>query len=245
MATWVAFLRPSAPIMMQYMYEMGRMEAEPQGAAATAPKAWSLPRPSEPSLTRGLPGRNGARWLLTPIGPTPGPPPPCGMQKVLWRLRWHTSAPKSPGRQRPTCAFMLAPSMYTWPPFWCTMSQISWMPSSNTPCVDGYVTMSEESLSACLVALARRSSMSMLPSSSQPMGTTRRPHMTAEAGLVPWADTGMMHTSLWPSPLATWKARMARRPEYSPMAPELGWRDTESKPVTSERMASKFLKSSR
>ncbi len=28
----------------------------------------------------------------------PGPPPPCGMQKVLWRLRWQTSAPKSPGR---------------------------------------------------------------------------------------------------------------------------------------------------
>jgi hypothetical protein len=23
----------------------------------------------------------------TPIGPIPGPPPPCGIQKVLWRLR--------------------------------------------------------------------------------------------------------------------------------------------------------------
>ena len=46
----------------------------------------------------------------------PGPPPPCGMQNVLCRLMWQTSAPMSPGRQRPTCAFRLAPSMYTWPP---------------------------------------------------------------------------------------------------------------------------------
>ena len=42
---------------------------------------------------------------------TPGPPPPCGIQKVLCKLRWQTSAPMSPGRQSPTCAFMFAPSM--------------------------------------------------------------------------------------------------------------------------------------
>ena len=35
----------------------------------------------------------------TPIGPMPGPPPPWGMQKVLCRFRWHTSAPISPGGQ--------------------------------------------------------------------------------------------------------------------------------------------------
>jgi len=46
----------------------------------------------EPGRT-GCPGRNGARRGTTPIVPTPGPPPPWGMQKVLWRLRWHTSAP--------------------------------------------------------------------------------------------------------------------------------------------------------
>lgn len=39
----------------------------------------------------------------TPMGPMPGPPPPCGMQKVLWRLRCETSDPKSPGRHIPTC----------------------------------------------------------------------------------------------------------------------------------------------
>ena len=47
----------------------------------------------------------------TPIGPTPGPPPPCGMQNVLCKFRWHTSAPTSAGEVSPTCAFMLAPSM--------------------------------------------------------------------------------------------------------------------------------------
>ena len=35
------------------------------------------------------------------MGPTPGPPPPCGMQKVLCRLRWQTSAPMRPGEVRP------------------------------------------------------------------------------------------------------------------------------------------------
>ena len=43
--------------------------------------------------------------------PDPGPPPPCGMQNVLCRFRWHTSAPIVAGEVSPTCAFMLAPSM--------------------------------------------------------------------------------------------------------------------------------------
>ena len=37
----------------------------------------------------------------TPTGPTPGPPPPCGMQKVLCRLRCETSAPNLPGLGQP------------------------------------------------------------------------------------------------------------------------------------------------
>ena len=56
------------------------------------------------------PGRNGTRSATTQTGPTPGPPPPCGMQKVLCRLRWLTSPPNSPGAATPTSAFMLAPS---------------------------------------------------------------------------------------------------------------------------------------
>jgi hypothetical protein len=29
----------------------------------------------------------------TQIGPTPGPPPPCGIANVLCKFRWQTSAP--------------------------------------------------------------------------------------------------------------------------------------------------------
>ena len=50
-------------------------------------------------------GRKGARCALTPMGPIPGPPPPCGMQKVLCRFRWHTSAPMCPGEVKPTCKY--------------------------------------------------------------------------------------------------------------------------------------------
>jgi hypothetical protein len=49
-------------------------------------------------------GMKGARCAFTPIGPMPGPPPPCGMQNVLCRFRWHTSAPMWPGDVRPTCS---------------------------------------------------------------------------------------------------------------------------------------------
>ena len=106
MATLVACVRPCAPISLMYAQEMRRMLALPQGAAETGPMAFS-----PPVRTTGCPGRYGMRCLATQMGPIPGPPPPCGMQNVLCRLRWQTSGPKSPGRQRPTWAFMFAPSM--------------------------------------------------------------------------------------------------------------------------------------
>ena len=46
-----------------------------------------------PVATTGCDGRKARRCSATQIGPTPGPPPPWGMAKVLWRLRWQTSAP--------------------------------------------------------------------------------------------------------------------------------------------------------
>lgn len=39
-----------------------------------------------------------------------------------------------------TCAFMLAPSIYTWPPLSWIILHISSIPSSYTPWVEGYVT---------------------------------------------------------------------------------------------------------
>ena len=69
------------------------MPADPYGAAEIGPMPVSGPA----LASSGWPGRNGARCSPTPTGPTPGPPPPCGMQNVLCRLRWLTSAPNLPG----------------------------------------------------------------------------------------------------------------------------------------------------
>ena len=92
---------------------MGRMRDDPNGAAAMVPNALASDlKPGRPPVgMTGWEGRKGARCALTPIGPMPGPPPPWGMQNVLCRLRWQTSAPMKPGEVRPTWAFMLAPSM--------------------------------------------------------------------------------------------------------------------------------------
>ena len=128
-------------------------------------------------------------------GPTPGPPPPCGMQNVLCRLRCETSAPNWPGAARPTSAFRFAPSTYTWPPCACTISQMRPMPASNTPCVDGYVTM----------IAARSSRVLRAPSPRGRRGrrcrrrrTRRRrpacPPSAPTPGLVPCADDGIRQT---------------------------------------------------
>src|SRR5690606_33485534 len=115
-----------------YIQLIGRMDAEPCVAAETMP-----PVAVAAVSASNARGRYGARCDLTAQGPTPGPPPPCGMQKVLCRFRWLTSEPHLPGRATPTSAFMLAPSVYTWPPLAWTISQISTTSSSNTPCVEG------------------------------------------------------------------------------------------------------------
>src|SRR5690242_20022798 len=127
---------PSRPIMVMYIHEIGRIDALPKVAAETMPPL----RDSEPAPPAPLPkgeGRKAARCDLTAHGPTPGPPPPCGMQKVLCRLRCETSEPQRPGRAMPHSAFKFAPSVYTCPPCWWTMSQIVTISSSNTPWVDG------------------------------------------------------------------------------------------------------------
>src|ERR1035438_6239278 len=131
-----------------YAQEIGRMPADPYGAAATGPTpgepaSREFPGSRGPGTSPGTarPGRNAARWARAATGPTPGPPPPCGMQNVLCRFRCDTSAPNQPGRARPTRAFRLAPSTYTWPPAAWTASQTWVTVSSNTPLVDGEVSM--------------------------------------------------------------------------------------------------------
>src|SRR5690606_20773896 len=113
-----------------YIQLICRMLAGPKVAADTKPPLASPPLPN--AL-----GRSGARADLAAHGPTPGPPPPCGMQNVLCRLRCDTSEPHAPGLASPTIALRLAPSVYTWPPLAWMISQISTIAFSNTPCVDG------------------------------------------------------------------------------------------------------------
>src|SRR5471032_2584298 len=134
MAVSVAFFRPAAPIMRTYIQLIGSTAALPSGAAETAPTRDGESTPSPPARCAG---RNGTRSSTTQTGPTPGPPPPCGMQKVLCRFRWLTSPPNSPGAATPTIAFMLAPSTYTRPPYWWTSAHSALTPGSNTPYVDG------------------------------------------------------------------------------------------------------------
>src|SRR5450830_1448776 len=203
--------------MLMYIQVIGRMLALPNGAAHTAPSLRAM---------AAWPDRNGLRCDLTPIGPTPGPPPPCGMQKVLCRFRCDTSPPKAPGAATPTSAFMLAPSMYTWPPCECTISHSSLMPSSDTPWVDGYVTITHARFLLCCSAFAFRSARSTLPFSSQAVTTTCMFTIEAEAGLVPWADDGIRQMLRWPSPRDWWYFWITSRPAYSPCEPAFGCSDT-------------------
>ena len=60
-------------------------------------------------MTCGV-GRCFSNPFLTPTGPLPGPPPPCGVENVLCKLICITSNPISPGRQIPSIGLRLAPS---------------------------------------------------------------------------------------------------------------------------------------
>ena len=51
---------------------------------------------------------------------------------------------------------------------------------------------------------------------------TFMPHMAAEAGFVPCAEIGMMHTSRLASPRLRWYSRMASSPAYSPVHQSVG-----------------------
>lgn len=54
--------------------------------------------------------------------------------------------------------------------------------------------------------------------------TTFMPASTALAGLVPWADLGIKHTFLCPWPVLCRYFMIVKRPAYSPVAPEFGWK---------------------
>ena len=64
-----------------YIQEIGKILALPQGAAETEP----IPVLGPDSIKTWL-GKKGSKCFPTPIGPMPGPPPPCGIQNVLCKF---------------------------------------------------------------------------------------------------------------------------------------------------------------
>ena len=62
-----------------------------------------------------------------------------------------------------------------------------------TPSVDGLVNMMPAVLGPTIVL---RASISTSPFGSVGISLTARPHITAEAGFVPWAEVGIKHTFL-------------------------------------------------
>ena len=200
------------------------------GRGAT-PGRW--PR-SPPVFTTGWPGRNGARCAATAIGPMPGPPPPCGMQKVLCRFRWQTSAPMSPraasGRPARSC--------------------------SRRPCTPGRRARGRSRRSrGCLLEdavgrrvgdhqraerrpraprpCARRSARSTLPRASQ---ATRRPGSRPSPRSPGWCRAprpGSGRRRGAPRRGSRGRRGSTSRPAYSPCEPALGCSDTAAKPVIS------------
>ena len=85
--------------------------------------------------------------------------------------------------------------------------------------------------------------MSTQPRSSLGTVVTSYPPKVTDAGLVPWAESGMI--TRWRSwPLASWKARMSRSPVSSPAAPAAGCRVAAAMPVISHSASSSSTSSS-
>ena len=114
-----------------YPYEIRHAIADPQGAAEIALT------PCFFSIDLLVWGKKSTKCFATQMGPTPGPPPPCGIEKVLCKFRWQTSAPIKKGLVRPTWAFILAPSIYTCPPWSWIVFVILLIDDSKTPWVEG------------------------------------------------------------------------------------------------------------
>lgn len=82
MANAVDLRTPSLPNILIYPYEIVKIDAEPNYEAVKEPNDFLLY-----FYEKGCVGKYGIRCFFTPIGPIPGPPPPCGIAKVLWRFK--------------------------------------------------------------------------------------------------------------------------------------------------------------
>jgi hypothetical protein len=118
----VAAVKSAAPIIVMYIHGIGGIDAEPKGAAATAPIACPPRRRRRVRRHRSVAGQVGPGWRLQATGPTPG-----RRRRAECRTSWqvevrHVRAEVAQAAS-PTRAFRFAPSTYTWPPCACTISQ--------------------------------------------------------------------------------------------------------------------------
>ena len=112
------------------------------------------------------------------------------------------------------------------------MRQTSTMLVSNKPRVLGRVIITPARFGP---ATSRRASRSTLPSLSDASSTTLKPAMAAEAGLVPWALSGIATVVRSLSSLARWWARIMSIPPNSPCAPARVDNPTSGRPVISPK----------
>ena len=77
----------------------------------TRPRLRVAPAAGFTPSTTLCPGRKGTRWAFTPMGPMPGTTTAVGNAEGLVQIQVADIGSESAGRQRPTWAFMLAPSI--------------------------------------------------------------------------------------------------------------------------------------
>ena len=111
---------------------------------------------------------------------------------------------------------------------------------SNRPRVLGLVIMKAATSVSSTFSSAARSTR---PSGLLATVVTSNPASRTEAGLVPWAASGMT-TRRRGSLRASWWARMISSPVSSPWAPAAGWKVAAASPVSWHRACSRRASSS-
>ena len=146
------------------------MEAEPNGAADTAPTCADR---SGPRSRDG--GQERSKMRLDADGSHPRPASAMGNAEGLVQIEMaHVGAVIARPRQA-DLRVEIGAIQINLPTEAMHESQMVRISGSNTPCVEGYVIISTARRSACFSALTRKSSTSTFPWASQFTTTTRMP----------------------------------------------------------------------
>ena len=134
-------------------------------------------------------------------------PPPCGC-KTFVQIQWQTSAPMSPGRQSPTCAFMF-PSVDL-----SAMGMDDWqIRARRARPMREVVNIGRHGRGTARLSLPDRSDPFPTCHRRRPPSSRPSPHFV----LVPGRHR--IGTSRWGAPCPRWYARITINPAYSPWEP--------------------------